>query len=67
MPPQIGIAPLPYTELGWQRQQNDCWTAPLPAPHEVSDPGEYVAMQRLWHPSMGRPPTRIGGHWVGYG
>ncbi|ACA12144.1 GTP-binding protein [Xylella fastidiosa subsp. multiplex] len=53
MPPQIGIAPLPYTELGWQRQQNDCWTAPLPAPHEVSDPGEYVAMQRLWHPQWG--------------
>ncbi|HHW4678851.1 MAG TPA: GTP-binding protein [Xylella sp.] len=53
IPPQIGIAPLPYTELGWQRQQTACWSAPFPAEHEVSDHSEYVAMQRLWHPQWG--------------
>ncbi|MCW4456553.1 GTP-binding protein [Flavobacterium sp. MXW15] len=51
--PQIGIAPLPYTEAGWERQQIACWTAPLPPPQEVADAAEYAAMRRLWHPQWG--------------
>ncbi len=47
-PPQI-----PYTDAGWVRQQASCWTASLPAAHEVSDPGEYAAIQRMWHPLWG--------------
>ncbi|MGN5579048.1 GTP-binding protein, partial [Xanthomonas hortorum pv. gardneri] len=47
------ITPLPYTDIGWQRQQTQCWTAPLPQLHEVGDASEYAAMQRLWHPLWG--------------
>ncbi|MGW8338496.1 hypothetical protein Xkhy_15615 [Xanthomonas axonopodis pv. khayae] len=52
-PLQTSITPLPYTDIGWQRQQMQCWTAPLPQPHEVGDASEYAAMQRLWHPLWG--------------
>ncbi|WP_043931610.1 GTP-binding protein, partial [Xanthomonas citri] len=52
-PLQTSITPLPYTDIGWQRQQTQCWTAPLPQPHEVGDASEYAAMQRLWHPLWG--------------
>ena len=51
--PQIPITPLPYTDIGWQRQQTTCWSAPLPQLHEVGDASEYAAMQRLWHPLWG--------------
>lgn len=51
--PSLGVAPLPYTDAGWQRQQIECWNAPLPAPHEVGDSREYAAMRQLWHPLWG--------------
>lgn len=47
-PPRV-----PYTDVGWVRQQAGCWTAPLPGVHEVADAGEYQAMRRMWHPWWG--------------
>jgi G3E family GTPase len=47
-PPRV-----PYTDVGWVRQQASCWTAALPAAQEVGDPREYAAMQRMWHPVWG--------------
>ncbi|KAF1722258.1 GTP-binding protein [Pseudoxanthomonas wuyuanensis] len=46
-------APLPYTDLGWQRRLLSRWTAPLPRKQEVADEREYEAMKRLWHPLWG--------------
>jgi G3E family GTPase len=43
----------PLTELGWKRTQAARWSIPLPPPEQVSDAGEYRAMQRLWHPLWG--------------
>ncbi len=31
------MTPLPYTDIGWQRQQIQCWAAPMPELHEVGD------------------------------
>ncbi len=47
------LAPLPYTEAGWRRQQAACWNAPPPSPEEVGDSAEHAAMRRLWHPLWG--------------
>ncbi|UKE50729.1 GTP-binding protein [Xanthomonas translucens] len=49
LPPQ----PLPYTELGWQRQHSACWSAPPPQAEEVGDAREYAALRALWHPLWG--------------
>ncbi|WP_422508664.1 GTP-binding protein [Stenotrophomonas sp. GZD-301] len=51
--PVLPPTPVPYTDVGWARQQMACWTAPMPAVDEVGDPGEYQAMRRLWHPWWG--------------
>ncbi len=49
LPPPV----VPYTDAGWVRQHASCWTAALPAPHEVGDAREFAAMQRMWHPLWG--------------
>lgn len=46
--PEAGHAPPPYTEQGWQRALAGLWTDLLPSSHEIPDPAEYAAMQRLW-------------------
>ncbi|WP_369977534.1 GTP-binding protein [Xanthomonas bundabergensis] len=45
--------PLPYTELGWQRQHSACWSAPPPRAEDVGDAREYAALRALWHPLWG--------------
>ncbi|GAB3047599.1 GTP-binding protein [Stenotrophomonas tumulicola] len=50
--PRLPPAPLPYSELGWVRQQAHCWTAPLPAA-DGSDLQGQAALQALWHPLWG--------------
>ncbi|EKT4108025.1 TPA: GTP-binding protein [Stenotrophomonas maltophilia] len=51
--PLLPPTPLPYSDLGWARQQADCWSAPLPGPEEFPDEAAHTAMQRLWHPLWG--------------
>jgi G3E family GTPase len=45
--------PLPYTDLGWQRQHSACWSAPPPRVDEVGDAREHAALRALWHPLWG--------------
>ena len=51
--PELSPTRVPYTDIGWARQQTVCWTAPLPSVEQVGDAGEYQAMRRLWHPWWG--------------
>ncbi len=51
--PLLPPTPLPYSDLGWARQQADCWSAPLPGLEEFPDAAAHTAMQRLWHPLWG--------------
>lgn len=52
-PPLLPPPQVPYTDVGWVRQQAACWTAPMPGMDEVGDAGEYQAMRRMWHPWWG--------------
>ncbi len=52
-PPPPGYAPVPLTDLGFERVQRAAWTAPMPDPGEVGDPAEYRAMQALWDRDWG--------------
>ena len=51
--PLLPPTPLPYSDLGWARQQADCWSAPLPDAQEFPDAAAHAAMARLWHPLWG--------------
>ena len=52
-PPPPGYAPVPMTDLGFERLQRAAWTAPMPAADDVGDPAEHRAMQALWDRDWG--------------
>ncbi|KAF1014200.1 MAG: putative metal chaperone YciC [Stenotrophomonas maltophilia] len=51
--PLLPPTPLPYSDLGWARQQAQCWSAPLPSPEEYGQQGGYGTLAQLWHPLWG--------------